>query len=352
MTNTPPSAQEAKGSTRNLNLDCMKLILSVFVVAIHAELDLGVFTPLLRTAVPLFFLTSGYFYFQKLNRCQNAAERRCVLLRFLKRNATLYAVWFVLLSPVTFYVRDWFDEGLGTGLVRFFQSLLFNSTFRASWYISALCLGMLIVHGLSRLLRPGVLVCLTLPVYLFCCLFTNYARLADALPPLTDAYRAYLTVFTSFANSFPAALFWLSLANLFSTKKPSSKRVLLPAAALGLLLLLAEGALVSSFSLRDQDDCYLALILLCPAVFLLVLGSKPCRALFLRRAGDTSTLFYTTHASFITVFRSLFTHVLPPEHPAFSPLLFCTTLLFCALLCVLIFRLERFRPWNFLRLSH
>ena len=43
---------------RNYNVDIMKFILSIFVVLIHAEVDIGILTPFLRIAVPLFFITA------------------------------------------------------------------------------------------------------------------------------------------------------------------------------------------------------------------------------------------------------------------------------------------------------
>ena len=49
------------GELNNNAIDMMKLILSIFVVLIHSEVNLGMFTPFLRIAVPLFFIISSFF---------------------------------------------------------------------------------------------------------------------------------------------------------------------------------------------------------------------------------------------------------------------------------------------------
>lgn len=46
--------------------DVLKLVLSLFVVAIHSDLFPPLLYPWLRVAVPLFFMMSSYFLFDKL----------------------------------------------------------------------------------------------------------------------------------------------------------------------------------------------------------------------------------------------------------------------------------------------
>lgn len=354
MTSTPIQAPKATGSTRNQTIDLVKLILSVFVVAIHAELTLGLLTPILRCAVPIFFLFSGYFYFCKLSRCQSGAQRKTTLLSFVKRTLSLYAFWFVALLPITLYIRreEWFSSSVAEGFIAFFRDLFFSSTFRASWFLMALLLGVLIIHALSRVMSARLIVALTLPIYVLCCLFTNYFNLTEGLGALSEVSHGLLSVFPSFANSFPAALFWLALSNLFARGQLPALKPSLCCATGGLILLLMEGVLVSRFHLRAEDDCYLSLILLCPSVFCLVLRARPLN--FPRLPlGAMSTIFYTFHASFISVLTFLFKLVLPSvQGPWLSLFLFFGALAACVLLSVVILYLERFRPLRFLKYSH
>ena len=346
-------AQNAKGSIRNQSVDWMKLILSVFVVAIHAELPLGIFSPFLRTAVPLFFLVSGYFYFRKVRAATTENTHTEILFRFWKRNMTLYAFWFVALLPITLYVRGWFSEGFtADALLRFLQSFFFNSTFRVSWYIMALCIGMTLIHALSRRLGTKTLLAVTFPIYLLCCLFTNYFGAVSSNEAVMGIYHGYLSVFSSLVNSFPASLFWLALANHLAAKPTlPERRRLFPVVFVGAALLVAEDLLVKHFRLQDVNDCYLSLLLICPAVFLLVLQTKTCAPSRLR-PGATSTVIYTTHASLIVLLSPILKRVLPTATLPFHLALFACSLVLCIVLSRILFALENTRLLRFLRYSH
>lgn len=269
------TAQKATGPIRNQAIDLMKLILSVFVVLIHAEVEIGIFNPFLRMAVPLFFMTSGYYFFQKVGSDKSIKEATPILAQFLKRNMKLYGFWFVVLLPITLYIRDWFSGSFVAGLLHMLQDFLFNSTFRASWYIMALNIGMCIVFAASRKMKPGQLVCLCFPAYLLCCLFTNYYELMAANETIMKCYQGYISVFASLCNSFPASLFWLALGNYLASREIQWKKhalgILICLATVGLVL---EYLLVSNLSLQLADDAYLMLTPLCFGVFCFVRNVK------------------------------------------------------------------------------
>lgn len=345
-------AQKATGSIRNQALDTMKLILSVFVVLIHAEVDIGILQPFLRTAVPLFFITSAWFFFRKTESCGSSEARRSVLARFLKRNMMLYGFWFVVLLPITLYVRKWFSGTIAQGILGFLQSFLFNSTFRASWYIMALNIGMCIALWLSLRLSPGVQVLVTLPVYLLCCLFTNYYGIAARSEGIMAVYGAYIAAFRSLSNSFPVALLWLSLGRWFANNRlPLSRPWLYAAAAISGIALAAEYLLVSRFGLQKGDDAYLMLVPLCSAIFCLVKDS-PSPWTGIRRSGHISTIVYASHASVITVVGAVVRRVLGEGFTGMNWIIFALSMTVCALGCGMIFRLEKHRRFRWLRFAY
>ena len=345
-------AQKATGSIRNQGLDTMKLILSVFVVMIHAEVEIGILKPFLRMAVPLFFITSAYFFFQKIDSCVTSQARRDVLLRFLKRNLILYGFWFVVLLPITLYVRDWFSGSLAQGIAGFLQSFLFNSTFRASWYIMALNIGMCIALLLSRWLTPGAQVLVALPVYLLCCLFTNYYGIAARFDGVMTAYNGYIAVFRSLSNSFPVSLLWLSLGRWFEQNHlPWAKRWLYAAAAVCAVALVGEYLLVSHYSLQMGDDAYLMLLPLCAVIFCLVKDSGS-RWQPVRRSGHISTIVYASHASVITVVGAVARKVMGAGFAGVNWVILGASLVICAAICAIVFRLEKHRRFRWLRWAY
>ena len=293
----------------------------------------------------------GLYFFRKVNACETNAQSRKVLGGFLKRNLTLYAFWFVVLLPITLYLRkgEWLSGSVIDGAVSFLQSLLFNSTFRASWYIMALSIGMCIIYFLSRKLKPGMLVVLMLPVYAMCCLFTNYNGLAARSEFAMDFFDGYLAIFLSMSNSFPVSLLWLSIGAVFARReKIWSKKLLWIVIAIATAGLIGEYLLVTGFNWQTNDDAYLMLIPLCCALFALLKNVRlEWGAQY--RMGHISTIIYTTHASVITVLGAV-VHKFVPNDGGW--LVFVGTMVVCVCICVAIFWLEKRRGMKWLRLSY
>ncbi len=344
----------AKLSCRNYNIDIMKLFLSLLVVLIHSEVNIGVFFPFLRIAVPIFFITSSYFFFKK--NCISKNYNRG-LFKFLKRNMTLYLSWFVILFPITMYIRGFFNEGLMSGIVKLLQAFFFNSTFRASWYLMALNIGICISVLIAKKLSAKAHFLITLPIYLICCLFTNYYGLAENSTSLIMGYNAYVSVFLSLANSFPVSLMWISIGRLFAenetiTIKHKGFSILFSA-----VFLIAEHILVSSFSWQNKNDCYIMLIPLCYFIFNYIIHAKPYsidnyKGLFrfvLMRSGNISTIIYVTHASVITVFSFVLRTIIKVEFIGFEWFIFFITVVLCLGLCFILFSLERFRCFKWIK---
>lgn len=339
---------------RNYNLDIMKFILSIFVVLIHAEVDIHILTPFLRMAVPLFFITSSYFFFRNFHLSN---DRKKTMQIFLKRNMILYGIWFVILLPVTLPARDWFDSGIMSGMVLLLQSFFFNSTFRASWYLMALNIGMCLSVLLVRKLTPRVQLFLTLPIYLLCCLFTNYYGVAELSGDLMVGYNTYIFVFISLANSFPVALFWIACGRLFAENKEGSLKHRGLLVLISSVLLIAEHLIVSRLGLQKGNDCYIMLIPICYLVFEWVLHTKPLelkshsgliRAM-VTRSGNISTLIYVSHASVISVLFSVAEDIMKTEFYGLEWCVCFITMIACLSLCAIVFVLERQKTLRWLK---
>ncbi len=341
---------------RSYDIDCMKFLLSIFVVMIHSNVNVGFFKPFLRIAVPLFFITSSYFFFKKIN---NASNQREVLIKFVKRNLILYSFWFIILLPITLFLKNWFSNGFFMGIVSFFQSLFFNSTFRASWYLMALTLGMCICFIISKHLSSKTQLLITLPIYLICCLFTNYYGLAEKSSHLISGYNFYISIFCSLANSFPVSLFWISLGRYFSQNKKESFSKRYPALiVVSSCFLVLEYIIIKNYNLQLSDDCYIMLVPLCYFIFCCVKESSVCEKTFgnkrllnrfLTRTGNISTIIYVTHASVISVLSYLIFNILSFEFVGINWIIFLLTIVICYIICVVIFYLENIKCFKWIR---
>ena len=335
--------------------DLVKLGLAVMVLAIHAGLFPSVLYPWLRIAVPLFFLLSSYFLFSKLAQAKKEAHKK-ILLDFAKRNLCLYLAYFLLLLPFTLYIRRaaWFSGTLAENVFSILKSALFGSTFVASWFLTALVLGTLLVYALCRLLKTVPTLLLSLAAFVFVTLSSSWrVLLADtALPSVFDGYTACLGFP---ATSFLAALFWVAAGKCLAEKK----NVSLPTPLLGgcavlfAALLFAEWNWIASLDGCINYDSYFSLAPLCLTLFALIQKIKPfywAPSVYFKRA---STVLYVLHGTAVLFVAALVKKLFGKPIPLLS---FCITLIGCIaayfLLETLIAKCREGRLKNLLKLLY
>ena len=285
------------GNCKKYNaIDILKLMLAVLVMVIHSEVDKTVISPLLRTAVPLFFIVSSYFFFKKSYMLSSEKEKKAALRKMVKRNLLLYLFWSVVQFPLWFFVRGYHQEGLLGGTLNALKGILLGGGFTGAWYIVALVTGMVIAFFASKIIPSIWLPLLTLPFFVFSCLLTNYYNIFDTnffVMEVGDGYYALTGM--HFYTSFPVALFWISIGRFLAENELAIRTSILWIAGTffaGLLTLERYYIVKGGFALTD--DCYFMLVLICPIVFLLVNKSKfTIKTRFPIR--EMSVLLYVSH---------------------------------------------------------
>lgn len=279
-------------------IDIMKLVLAVLVMVIHSGADKTIISPVLRTAVPLFFVISSYFFFSKNQRLLSKKERNAALGKLVKRNLFLYLFWATVQLPLMIFMRGYHHSGMLSGVWYAFRDVLLGGGFTGAWFIVALVVGIVIVYWLSKKISSGWMVLLTLPVYILCCLLTNYHNLLDAHSIVLGISNGYHAITGSyFYTSFPVALFWVALGRALAEKKLTIKTsILLVFGVLFAVLIGLERYWIVNANLGITDDCYFMLILVCPVIFLLVGKSKLTFTTGLR-IREISTILYVTHGT-------------------------------------------------------
>lgn len=262
----------------------LKLILSIFVVAIHTT-GLDILSPILRCAVPLFFMLSSYFFFSKYDNTNEIYERRKVLFKYIKRNLQLYAFWFIVLFPFTLVYREYLSLSPLEVVVKLLYSTLLSSSFPASWYIMASVIGVLLIICIEKIVSPRISLVICSLVYCACVLTSNYGETMSQ-----SSYCLY--------NSFPVSLIWIWLGRFIAQNSERIKSLngykLILSFSGCLLLLYVEFFIISYFQLAVADDCYFFLIPTC-FIFLLIFGKTEIKLSpkpFMRKS---STIIYCTH---------------------------------------------------------
>lgn len=343
--------------SHNDAFDLYKSVLALLVIAIHTVMITKIPTinfilvPIVRLAVPLFFLFSGYFLFGKLQRTPKAQQWGVIKHSFV-RYWQLYLFWFIIDAPVTFASRQYFAQGFAKGLMTLITSVIFGSTFVASWYIAALAINAVLLYFAAKLLNNYWLLGITFLINVYCVLLTNYG--ATALGHALWAPLYHLPVFISPYLSFPVGLFWLVLGKVMAENKErllsfKTSMTLLPFAVAGLYY---EQYWIMTHHTMSFNDCFFMLI---PVGFLIFSAmiqthfSVPY-APYLRAY---STITYCFHASFAIVLRYVLgMYAITITRFSQSVLLWAVTALVCVVATVVIVNLEKVRGFGWLKVAH
>ena len=137
-------------------IDLTKMLMAFFVVGIHVNSVCPADYPLIikfvvSTAVPFFFVVSGFLLQNKIIRKNNVYD---VLRENIKRTLRLYALWLVVYFPFSLY-RYWInDHGFVFDIVSYLYSIILvgeTSYAWPLWYLLGLIVAVTIIYFLHRL---------------------------------------------------------------------------------------------------------------------------------------------------------------------------------------------------------
>lgn len=250
----------------NGNLDALKVLLAVFVVALHCHILGGNDTTLgyllcnglFRVAVPTFFIINGFYLYQTLAAGHSFTT-------WFKRGLWLYLFWMLIYSPL--YVEPATLGSVG-GILAVLKKLVIG--YFHLWYLTGMLGGGLILYVL-RSRSTTLLTLLALSAFAIG-LFLQYARVYYELP------NAFLQHFNQ--NDYTARNFvfmgfpFMTIGYLFARHQVTEKVTRLgvwTALVLGLSLILSEAYLnlVLRADTELNFDFLFSLVIIGPALFLL-----------------------------------------------------------------------------------
>ncbi len=341
--------------------DILKLLLAILIVAIHSTVAGMVFRPVLRLAVPLFFIISSYLFFLKQSTLSTRKERCRGLRKYAKRILMLYLFWFVLLLPCTIYYREWYVDFGPEKLLVIARSFFFGSTFIASWFLMASLMGVTIVWLLaSWKMRNGWIIGFGAVIYVLCCLVSNYYSLFSSSPRFTAAYNGYIDIFTLPFNSFPSSILFVGIGKILAEKQFAvSNKLLWCLLFVSLVLLYVEFFITQHYCKVLYDDCFFMLPVTCTCIFMLIGQSRPCKMnVDTKKLRSYSTVIYCCHGTILSLGHSLEHLILNGNNGIKAPsaivpiLLFLIAIALSVSLAEIIMTLEHRRHLGWLRYSH
>ncbi len=281
-------------------IDIFRLTAAFLVVAIHTSplssfseaWDFFLTRILARTAVPFFFMTSGFFV---ISGYDYRAQR---LGRFVKRTVLLYGLASLLYIPVNVYSGYFAQENLLPNLLK---DIVFDGTFYHLWYLPASAIGAVIAWYLVRKLDFNRALCAAGLLYLAGLPGDSYYGLAEKVPLLRGFYELVFQVSDYTRNGiFLAPLFFVLGSLLAERPFTISFRKSAFCFACSFLLMSGEAMILRTNALQRHDSMYLFLPVCMVFLFRMILRRKGKRNYFLSRL---SLLIYVTHPMMILVVR-------------------------------------------------
>ena len=343
--------------TENGNkFDILKLVLAILIVGIHSSKSGMILRPVLRLAVPLFFIISSYLFFFKQSALTTQREQFWGLKKYAKRILLLYLFWLVLLLPFTIYYREWYVDFGVNKLITIARSLFFGSTFIASWYLMASLIGVTIVWLLSRLkVKNSWIIVIGAATYALCCMVSNYYSLLSSCPRFIAAYNGYIDIFTLPFNSFPCSILFVGIGKILADRQfATSNRRIWGLFLLSMILLYVEFFITQHYCKVFYDDCFLLLPVTCTCIFMLIGQSRPCKIkLNTKKLRSYSTIIYCCHGTILS-----WMHLRMKDMGIVEPntivaiALFVLAIALPIVICELFMTLEHCRHLGWLRYSH
>ena len=312
--------------------DITKVILCVMIVAIHTNLLPKLLYPWLRLAVPLFFIISSFLLSTKINNSPSSKQKDIIKI-YILRLIKLYIFWFVVLLPITIYVRrDWFNNGLYIGLLNIIIKPMISSTFLASWYLSASIIGTIIVHNIYNKVNYKVLIVLFSMIYLICCLTSSYSFLYENNNSIKSIFNilTFIQPHFSFLVSLIFILFGIIISKNLIIINKKIKPLLL---VLSIIMLYIEWIVIFNINKTYNNDCY---IFLMPTAILIFSSIKDIKIKVKnnRLLRQFSSFVYPLHASVAIINQKILEMIINNELLV-GIINFVTTISIC-LICFLI----------------
>ena len=207
------------------NINILKFIFSICVVAIHTEL-LSAFgnninwygtNMILRLAVPFFFISSGIFYGNKIQKEKKIVETTKIYIKRL-----LYPLLFWLIINYPFWIiydlpnqANGHTNNLLTIILYTIRAIIYYP-WGALWYLLAIIVGIWICSKFYQKKMYYEPFFISIFLYLFGCIANSYHYIIENIPVLNKIIDTYMKIFISSRNGIFVGMLYISLGVILS----------------------------------------------------------------------------------------------------------------------------------------
>lgn len=285
---------------RNRTIDLLRFVLSLLIIPIHADLFIDISKPVfqcfslgfVRVGVPFFFIASGFFFREGIDRPKK-------YFKYLK----LWLIFILLDLALT----GWYYYPKFPNALAFFHKAVFAGISDAYWFIPTLIITQIILEPVFKKGNFYPAIAIGLIMYLFSMTHDSYSFLFEGtwIYSLSELH----TEFFIFPQcGLVESVFFLSIGGLISKEKEriayllkGKSRILVFSIFLFSLLLMGEAYFTNNHGSYD-GNCYLSLIVLPVLLFVWALVEDPV-TFPTRRLGEMSLYVYLVHPILVNIIR-------------------------------------------------
>ena len=279
--------------SRAENIDVLKAVCAFLIVCIHVPFPGTAgeyFTVLTRIAVPIFFMITGYFYRDVMDRHREIVQIKKIFKLVIEANF-LYLLWDIFYAVLS-YNSDFFSSAFTTK--NFLKFIVLNESPLKGhlWYLGAILYVLLIVYAFDKIRIGKVLYLLTPLLLLGDLAFGKYSVL------IFGREFPYILVRNFIFVGIPYFCIGRLIRSGFGLKVKKNVLVILVVVFLATSLL--ERFILVGLNANAVRDHYISTTFLAVSVFLFALkchGGNKKLALIGRKY---STWLYILHPIFIT----------------------------------------------------
>ncbi len=323
-------------------IDILKFIGALLVVAIHTApfhdinslLNHGVNNLIARIAVPLFFISNGYFLFKKTSFYEfNFA----IPFNYCKKVLRLYVIWTLIYLPL---IIRWILTQ--NSFIPFLQNLIFSGTYDHLWYLGGTVVGILLLSLLIKCkIKMKTTIAISLVLYSFGLILQTYGSLFNMILPfnVNNIFSPILDLIITPRNGILFAFPFILLGALFAFKNITIKPLFaITGLSISFGLLLLEAFVVQYLHWAKDYNMYIFLIPATFFIFFFGLNIKLKPHIIYHNLRVTGILIYFIHPIFIFILggvqNSLIKYIL--------------VVVFSITFAEGIYFLKRFKPFNWL----
>ena len=301
---------ESRQSVKNYNaIDLFKFICAILIISIH-QAPFSTYNPILhfftkdvvaRMAVPFFFTTAGYFFFQKIDISKRSNPLEVYNQRFkkyLKHLLKIYLIWTLIYLPLNTWLRS-------DSIIRFalllIRKMLFVGGYYHLWYLSALVFGIILVYYLLRYINIRHITIIALGFYLIGLLGESYSCIFGRIPLVSAFSELYGDIFAK--NGFIFGFVYISAGALLSQKDiASNSKTLIGMTLVSFVLMTIEAGLLAKHT-NSTPEYYAMLLPTTVFLFLYLMNLNLADNVIYKSLREMSLLIYLVHPLIIKALR-------------------------------------------------